>query len=212
LLRLCLSLSPLLCRLPKRYELNVLILKPSNSKLLYSSTIKISVEHSSAREAFALRYLMSFTALRVVSISAAFGGAVYRYLPRLCKWLYEDMKTDPMERYILPVITILKHLSTIHFCLFYVFILPRSALHATGRFMPISAKFRSDKRNNGASTKESQTMFSDAALDALTNKDLGFRTRVEMFLVRSFLDIPIIKRLGHNLNEAYINITSKITM
>jgi hypothetical protein len=59
---------------------------------------KILVEYASARESFALRYLKSFTALRVASVSLAFTGALYRYLPRLCTWLYKDMKTDPMDR------------------------------------------------------------------------------------------------------------------
>lgn len=60
--------------------------------------IKIFEEHASAREQFALRYITSLTAFRVVVVSAAVGRLVYEFTPRLLRWLYEDMKTDPMER------------------------------------------------------------------------------------------------------------------
>jgi hypothetical protein len=76
--------------------------------------------------------------------------------------------------------------------------------------MPITAKFRTEKRDKAANG--SSTIFSGAALDALMNRDLGFRTRIEMFLIRSVLDVPVLKRLHHYLNEVYINITSKLTV
>lgn len=78
--------------------------------------------------------------------------------------------------------------------------------------MPISAKFRSEVKADSNTSKEGSGAISSYALDALMNREIGFRTRVEMFIGRMLFEIPVVKRINKYVNRVYVNVTSRLSL